>query len=234
MPGKLNKRCEKRVLCNLDATINGIIKVTVLDISESGMYIHTQAEFIKGTTLEMKVDIDKTPVSMRAAVRHSQPGIGIGVRFVNLSARASSLVKEFLERSPSLTKKEGEKEAKKILLVDDNEQSRVIYRNKLSMEGFTVVDASNGVEALKRLHEHNIDIVVLDIWMEGVDGFRVLQLMRLNPALKNIPVVVLSARSVPADIQKAIALGARDYLPKMVTTPLKLADKVKEVLARSG
>ncbi len=233
MQSDANKRGEKRVLTHLDVVINGIIKASALDISEGGMYIHTQAEFIRGAVLDLKTDIGGTPVRLQAAVQHLQPGIGIGVRFVNLSPETSGLIKEFLKRSPDVSMKEEKKEAKKILLVDDSAQSRAIYRNKLNLEGFGVIDASNGVDALKHLHENKFDLVILDLWMEGIDGFKVLQLMKLNPAFKDIPVIVLSARSVPADIQRAIDLGARDYLPKMMTTPLKLAEKVKEILSRA-
>jgi len=56
--------------------------------------------------------------------------------------------------------------------------------------------------------------------------------MSMNPELKRIPVIVLSARVIPADIEKVISLGAKDFLPKMTTSPVKLAQKVKEVLSR--
>jgi CheY-like chemotaxis protein len=69
--------------------------------------------------------------------------------------------------------------------------------------------------------------------MDGIDGFKVLQLMQMNPDLKTIPVLILSARSVPADVEKAMGLGARDYLLKMTTTPIKLSEKVKEILGGS-
>ncbi len=228
-----DKRVEKRVLLHLDVTINGILKASALDISEGGMYIHTPAEFIKGALLDLKTELEGSPVILKAAVQHTQPGIGIGVRFVDLSPEVFELIKGFISRGPSLAKKEEKAGTRRILLVDDSAQSRAIYRNKLSLEGYTVKDASNGVEALKYLHETKFDLVILDLWMEGIDGFKVLQLMKLNPAFKDIPVIVLSARSVPADIQRAIELGARDYMPKMMTTPLKLAEKVKAILTET-
>ncbi|HWR57866.1 MAG TPA: response regulator [Thermodesulfovibrionales bacterium] len=228
-----DKRGEKRILLHLDVVVNGILKASALDISEGGMYIHTPAEFIEGAVLDLKVDIDEFCVNLKAVVQHSQPGIGVGVRFVDLSPTLSDLIKGFIKRGPSLSIKEDREGARRILLVDDSAQSRAIYRNKLNLEGFAVTDASNGVEALKYLHERKFDLVVLDLWMEGIDGFKVLQLMKVNPAFNSIPVIVLSARSVPGDIQRAIDLGARDYLPKMTTTPIKLAEKVKEVLGKS-
>lgn len=223
----------KGVLIQRDIVINGIIKASALDISEEGMYIHTQAEFIKGGLLDLKMDINGGSVDLQATVVRSQPGIGIGVKFVNLSPSVAELIKDFMKRMTAQLVKGAEKVARKILLVDDSAQSRAIYRNKLNLEGFTVVDAADGVEALRHLHEVKFDLVILDLWMEGIDGFKVMQLMKLNPGFKDIPVIVLSARSVPSDVEKAIELGARDYLPKMTTTPVKLADKVKEVLSKT-
>lgn len=226
-------RDKKRVLIQLEVIINGILKANALDISENGMYISTQAELLSGAVLDLSFKVADTPINLKAVVQHSQPGIGVGVKFINLIPEHYTLIRRLLDKAetPSATAAAG-KIVKKILLVDDSAQSRAIYINKLNQEGFSVIEASNGVEALKQLQEVRPDLVILDLWMEGIDGFKILQLMHLNPNLKDIPVVVLSARSVPADIQKAIALGARDYMPKMTTTPIKLAEKAKEILRR--
>lgn len=225
------ERDKRRVLIQKDVIINEAVMAHALDISEGGMYISTQGEFLEGAIVDIKLEINDHPIKVKAIVQHSEPGIGIGVKFINLSPEGFTLIKKFIEQAEDVSKL---KVGRKILLVDDSPQSRAIYRNKLNMEGFTVIEASNGVEALRYLRETNPDLVILDLWMEGIDGFKILQLMQLNSELKGIPVIVLSARSVPADIQKAIALGARDYLPKMTTTPLKLSEKVKEILKSKG
>jgi CheY-like chemotaxis protein len=227
MSDESEHRDGKRVLVHLDVIINGILKATSLDISEEGMYISTQAELLTGAVLELNFKIDQSPITVKAVVQHGQPGIGVGVKFLNLIAEHVTLIKKFIERTDTPAAR---KPGRKILLVDDSAQSRSIYMNRLNLEGFSVIEASNGVEALKQLQDATPDLVVLDLWMEGIDGFKILQLMHLNPNFKDIPVIVLSARSVPSDIQRAIALGARDYLPKMTTTPLKLAEKVKAIL----
>lgn len=224
-------REKERVLIQKDVVINGAIKACALDISEGGMYIHTQAEFIEGSSLELDFDIDGTSVHIKAAIQNTQPGIGIGVRFVNATPEIVAQIRRFIQQSPIVQAREEKSSGKNILLVDDSAKSRLMYRSKLNLEGYTVTEASNGVEALKYLHEIKPDLVVLDLWMEGIDGFKVMQLMKLNSKLKDIPIVVLSARSVPADIQRAIDLGARDYMPKMTTTPIKLAEKVKEIFS---
>lgn len=224
-------REKERVLIQKDVVINSVIKACALDISEGGMYIHTQAEFIEGSSLELDFDIDGTSVHMKAVIQNTQPGIGIGVRFVNATPEIVTQIRRFVQQAPVVPAREEKSPGKNILLVDDSAKSRLMYRSKLNLEGYTVTEASNGVEALKYLHEIKPDLVVLDLWMEGIDGFKVMQLMKLNSKLRDIPVIVLSARSVPADIQRAIDLGARDYMPKMTTTPIKLAEKVKEIFS---
>ncbi len=151
------------------------------------------------------------------------------MKFISLAPKDVTLIKKLIELGSEAVP--AEKAEKKILLVDDSTQSRLIYKNKLNLEGFSVREATNGVEALKCLQEMKPDLVILDLWMEGIDGFKILQLMSMNPELKKIPVIVLSARVIPADIEKVISLGAKDFLPKMTTTPIKLAQKVKEVLS---
>lgn len=219
------QRERKRVLIQESVLINGIIRANALDISEEGMYISTQAEFVTGAVIELAFKLKDKDLKIKGLVQHVQPGIGMGVRFLNLSPETYSVIRGFVNEVAEVAMKPRERV---ILLVDDSAQSRAIYRNKLTLDGFTVIEASDGIEALKSLQENKPDLVILDLWMEGIDGFKLLQLMNLNPELKNIPVIILSARSVPVDIQKAIALGARDFLPKMTTTPVKLSERVKE------
>jgi len=221
---------KKKILIQKAVTINNILKAVALDISEEGMYITVHAEFLPGASLDISFHIGDTPLQVKAVVQRSDPGIGIGAKFIDLTPKDLAIIKKLVERGSDTASTD--KAEKKILLVDDSAQSRSIYKNKLTLEGFSVVEASNGVEALKCLREMKPDIVILDLWMEGIDGFKILQLMNMNAELKRIPVIVLSARVVPSDIEKVISLGAKDFLPKMTTTPVKLAQKVKEVLSR--
>ena len=120
---------------------------------------------------------------------------------------------------------------KKILLVDDTEFYRKAYVNKLSTEGYVVTTATNGLEALKALSKEKPDIVLLDLMMPVMDGYKVLQTIKADPNLKEIPVVVFSAKGVTEEISKAIAAGASDFLVKATTTPNKVVEKIKGILA---
>jgi CheY-like chemotaxis protein len=230
MRDKTEFRDKKRVLIQRDIVINGIINAHALDISNNGMYISTASDFIKGSVLDIGIEIDNKPIQLKARVQHCQKGIGMGVKFVSLTPEIFTTIRDLLAKAESVETKKSER---KVLLLDDNAQSRKIYRYKLDLEGFVVLEATNGIEALKLLQEMKPDLAIIELWIEGIDGFRLLQLMQLNPDLKKIPVLILSSRSVPEDIKKAIVLGAKDYLPKMTTNPIKLAEKVKEFFPKT-
>jgi CheY-like chemotaxis protein len=224
----MDDRKKQRVMLEKEIIINNIIKGHILDISEGGMYVHTQAEFIPKSVLDLKFSLCDKQVTVKGAVQHVEEGVGIGIKFINLSVEDYTCIKGVLHNGSQVKAKETG--AKKILIVDDHEQSRTMYRTKLISEGYSTTEALNGTEAFKKLQETRFDLVILEVWVEGLDGFKILQIMKINPLMKDIPVLILSARSTPADSQKAITLGARDYLVKMTTTPAKLAEKVKSIL----
>ena len=215
---------------NKEIIINNAVKGHILDISEAGIYIHTQADFIQGAMLDLSFAINEKQIKVKGLIQHIKPGVGIEILFLNLLPDNLACIKNFMSARSSLAKKESP--VKKLLLVDDSAQQRSAYRNKLIEEGFIVTEAQSGTEAFMRLQELKFDIVILDLWIEGIDGFKILHIMKVNPVLKEIPVIILSARSTPDDIKKAMALGATDYLVKMTTTPAKLAEKVKELFPK--
>jgi adenylate cyclase len=102
-----------------------------------------------------------------------------------------------------------------ILVVDDNEDSRNTLTLRLKSSGYcTVLTAENGRQGLDIIRARPIDLVLLDIMMPEVDGYRVLEVMRADPTLRTIPVLVVSAVDDMASVVKCIKLGATDYLVK--------------------
>lgn len=118
----------------------------------------------------------------------------------------------------------------KILVVDDEKMFQDIYKSKLLSEGFLVRTAGNGTEAIKILLEETLDLVLLDLNMPIMDGFKVLQAIKSNSKLSSICVIVFSSRGQPEEIEKAVSLGANGYLIKATTTPNEVVKKVKETL----
>lgn len=118
-----------------------------------------------------------------------------------------------------------------IMIVEDDSFVMDIYKTKLSQEGFTVVEAENGAEALKKLKNVKPDLMLLDIIMPYMDGLEVLKRVKKNEDTKNIPVILLTNLSQKEEVDKGIELGAKDYLIKSHFTPSEVLEKIKICLA---
>jgi class 3 adenylate cyclase len=101
-----------------------------------------------------------------------------------------------------------------ILVVDDNEGNRDMLARRLARHGYEVHAAAGGAAALDVLAKAPIDLVLLDVMMPDLDGYAVLERMKANPALRHIPVVMISALDEMESVVRCIQLGAEDYLPK--------------------
>jgi adenylate cyclase len=101
-----------------------------------------------------------------------------------------------------------------ILVVDDNEGNRELLSRRLARQGFALATAESGQGALDLLAERPIDLVLLDVMMPGMDGYEALKRIKADPALRHIPVLMISALDEIDSVIRCIELGAEDYLPK--------------------
>lgn len=121
-----------------------------------------------------------------------------------------------------------EKRHYRILVVDDEERMVRFIRLNLEHDGFEVLVAFNGRQALERVREDLPDLVLLDVMMPEMDGFEVLSLLR---EFSDVPVIMLTARSTEEDIVRGLELGADDYITKPFS-PRVLVSRVRAVLRR--
>jgi response regulator RpfG family c-di-GMP phosphodiesterase len=122
----------------------------------------------------------------------------------------------------------------RILCVDDERLNRVIVSDMLDSTRFQVLEAENGEEALNILQDQEIDIILLDINMPGIDGFEVCRRIKTNEHLRHIPVIMVTALSATEDRIKGIEAGAEDYINKPfdeaeVLARIEMLLKVKEL-----
>jgi type II secretory ATPase GspE/PulE/Tfp pilus assembly ATPase PilB-like protein/CheY-like chemotaxis protein len=118
-----------------------------------------------------------------------------------------------------------------VLLVDDEEFLRRVMKDLLVREGYEVVEAGTGVEALDQVDRHAPDVVVLDLNLPGMDGYSVLSELRSRPATRNIPVVVLTAKGDEDNEVRVFELGADDFLTKPFRAKA-LSKRLEVVLGR--
>jgi two-component system, OmpR family, alkaline phosphatase synthesis response regulator PhoP len=123
--------------------------------------------------------------------------------------------------------------SKTVLIVDDEKDIRDLLAYNLSKEGFAVLTAADGNEALTLMGQHPISLVILDIMMPGLDGFEVCRRIRENQRWKALPVIFLTARSAEVDQIVGLELGADDYIQKPVS-PRVLVARVKSILRRTN
>lgn len=106
---------------------------------------------------------------------------------------------------------------KKILVIEDEPQTRSLLLQCLEAEGFYTIGAENGCAGIQQTREHLPDLVICDIVMSGPDGYKVLTALRQDPSTAAIPFIFLTARGYRSDIRKGMELGADDYLTKPCT-----------------
>lgn len=116
----------------------------------------------------------------------------------------------------------------RILVVDDEKAIADLIEIHLLAEGFQVIKASNGVEALRLVEQQEPDLVILDIMMPGMDGLEVCRALRRD---RNVPILMLSAKSEDIDKILGLKTGADDYLTKPFN-PLELVARVRAQLRR--
>ena len=104
--------------------------------------------------------------------------------------------------------------AGRILVVDDNEGNRDMLKRQLERQGHTVGGAEHGRAALERLRAESFDLVLLDVMMPVLDGYGTLLEIKADPALRHLPVIMISALDELASVVRCIERGAEDYLPK--------------------
>jgi len=122
---------------------------------------------------------------------------------------------------------------RRILVVDDDPDILEVVRINLELEGFEVETAVDGLEALDRAADLPPDLVLLDIMMPRLDGLATLRRMRHLPTTTNVPIVLLTARGLPADRVRGLELGADDYIAKPFDVT-ELVARVKAILRRTA
>ena len=120
---------------------------------------------------------------------------------------------------------------KRILVVDDEIYIVHILEFTLTMEGYEVLTAADGEEALRKIEQERPDLVVVDIMMPKLDGYEVCRRVRQDEEFQHLPVILLSAKGRPIDRETGLEVGADDYIVKPFS-PRRLLEKIRDLLQR--
>ena len=105
---------------------------------------------------------------------------------------------------------------KTVMIIEDEEDAAELFAEMMRVSGYRVVKTSKSAPAIEMMTAEKPDVVLLDIMMPEISGLDILRQMRRDPALANIPVVVVTAKGMPADIKNGMEAGASTYLTKPV------------------
>lgn len=106
--------------------------------------------------------------------------------------------------------------SKTVLIIEDEEDAAELFAEMMRVSGFRVLKTSSSTPAIAMMTSEKPDVIILDIMMPEISGLDILRQMRREPQLANIPVVVVSAKSMPTDIKNGMEAGASTYLTKPV------------------
>jgi DNA-binding response OmpR family regulator len=122
---------------------------------------------------------------------------------------------------------------KEILIVDDEPGVVVPIQYLMEQQGYRVMIAERGEDALDLIYQYKPDLVLLDIMLPGIDGYEVCEIVRLNPDYRNVKIIFLTAKGREEEIAKGLALGADAYITKPYSNA-ELVARVKELLKKAS
>jgi DNA-binding response OmpR family regulator len=111
----------------------------------------------------------------------------------------------------------------KVIIVDDDRETREMMALALRQEGFEVAQAANGLRLISTLHVDRPDVILMDVNMSWIDGFELCRAVRNSEEFNAIPVVFVSGRSTQADVKRGMECGASAYFTKPVELPTLIA-----------
>ncbi len=201
----------------------------LIDLSEGGLFIRTNLKLETGEFIDFAVSFPGLlePIELRGVVRHvsqdkEQPGLGVEFVFKDEKTKkaVAELVKQIQETEPNII----ESQEYRILIVDDNPLVLELFSYALTSQGLgddfpsirpDIITASNGQEALKILNSQHIDFLILDHYMPKMDGVTLLRILRENPKLASIPVLMVSVEAEEVKIS-CLRSGADLFISKPI------------------
>ncbi len=200
-----------------------IASIPVIVISNSGQPLEINRALALGVKdYLVKAQFDPEEVIVKVRLQLSQVG-----------ESATSAAEKSTELKPA-SKGSTDLAGKKIMWVEDDKFLSEIIARKLSMQGCVLFHATEGTEALKILEKEELDLILLDILLSGIDGFEILKRIKSGEKTKHIPVILLSNLGQKEDIEKGKMLGAARFLIKAMMTLDEIVEEIKTVLKEAS
>jgi len=199
----------------MEAAVRGLLadaRELVKELQENGDAEGWQAVFLP-VALRMEAGVEeisgKVTEGARGDVARIRAAVEALLRYAQDGSEAIPPVAE-----GTASQKDSEGTRGRLLVIDDSVENRDILRRHLERQGYGVSDAGDGKRGLEVMRARPFDVVLMDVMMPGMDGFEVLEQMKGDAALRDIPVVMISALDETNSVVRCIQMGAEDYLMK--------------------
>lgn len=191
--------------------------VTV-NLSHGGLCLYSDSRFPVGTQLWCAVSLPQRPqplellgtVAWFQKLDQESHGFRIGLEFARINAEARAALNALLEHPPAASAPR----AKRLLLVDDDQELQLALKLRFESLGFEVITASEGLEGLRKGREERPHLILLDLMLPKLNGYEVCRLLKFDQKFRHIPIVLMTARSRQDDIRIGQEVGADAYVTK--------------------
>ena len=212
-------RQDARYSFTSDVIVDNSVFTTCIDISLGGLYIKTTEELEESTVVS--VNLPGFDFTINAMVRFSRKDKGTGLKFEISSNEQWNKLVSIIDTVRVQPDDSSVKPT--LLLVDASKEFRDLLKSKLTEQGYSVVEAKDGMDAIKQMNTYTFHAVVTDLNLDRIDGFKLIELIREAPDHKDKPIIAMAAKSDQPTVDQAMRAGANYFIEK---TP----ELLKEVL----
>ncbi len=224
-----DQRKYKRVPYNETVIVNDSLKVLGHDISEGGLFIHLNKALLPGSMVT--IQFPRNPMKFAAIAQKVPETGGLGLMFTDMDASHLAALREII--SAAETASSLRKTTPTVLLVEDSDSVRKLNKTRLVGAGYSVLEAADGMDALRILGTEVPKVIILDLHMEKMDGYKVLGFLKQDEKLRDIPVIVFSSKFTNEEQEKVFNAGASEFLQKMTTPPEKLLSIIEKLIKKT-
>ena len=212
-------RQDARYSFTSDVIVDNSVFTTCIDISLGGLYIKTTKELKESAVVSVRLPAFEFTIN--AVVRFSKKNEGTGLKFEISSNEQWNRLVSIID---TVREQPGDSfEKPTLLLVDDDKKFRDQLKSNLNEQGYSVVEAKDGMDAIKQMNIYPFHAVVTDLYLDRIDGFKLIELIRDAPDHKDKPIIAMATKSDQPTVDQAMRAGANYFIPK---TP----ELLKEVL----
>jgi len=210
-----------------------LARTVTIDLSLGGLCLYSNVLYPVGTALfcSLTVPGSTRPIEVTGTlvwfhkVNHGSAGYKLGIEFAEVSPEDQEALKALFDHPPAAQASN----AKRVLLVDDDEELRLALKLRFESSGFQVLTAADGLEALRKGREERPHLIILDLMLPQLNGYEVCRLLKYDQKFHHIPIILFSARCRQEDVEIGRNVGADAYVTKPFNGKDLIA-KVEELL----